>query len=491
MIPLIVIAGLGLLATGCEVMVDLHPRTPFPEKSDPNDALSHDPCSLKGIPDVVYLDPQLDAVSLEAKKREVFRDLEAMKKINPGFLCGLDRIELMGHDSYFKAEGRAESRGVYHPSRTYNFQFALFQKLPVQKNFIRLDISEYDRFALFHEIGHHVHNLGIFAPTISQFKALSQNLYAGEVWKAAAIAKDKNIFISPYAAKNSEEDFGESFAYATVYPLSAGMRFYLPSSPEKNGILGKKITLIAKEMNLPIATRSMNFKFGEPIELGFHPYDIRQDESGALFLYLDQNQWMKFNISEGKLEGKTDGTKLLTVSLDSPYAFLRGETLSYFKLDKERVTLQNYDPRDNKNQVLQSWELPYEIEPIQILKREDSEHYLIEGLPSGGGGVRILSLVKGAAQAEEENSPAFQEKEKTTQFSKPAMLGNLLVQATKDFRFLSYDLEKKDFFVAESDPASTPKMDSVKRLFSYRGHLVALATAKNGKSVLIPMERQK
>src|SRR6185436_19342885 len=90
--------------------------------------------------------------------RPLRENLQFLKEANPVFLCGLERVELLGDDDYRKSaapEYTRRSVGLYTP----------------QNRVIHLKASA--GITLTHETGHHVHNLGYFAPVVREFLAQS------------------------------------------------------------------------------------------------------------------------------------------------------------------------------------------------------------------------------------------------------------------------------------------------------------------------------
>lgn len=236
------------LAMGCHPRGDRLPtaipeRTPYPNFRDPDDPLAHDPCGVKATPDIFVRD-----VSNHGLLTSLHENLVFLEEANPILLCGLERIELLGDEAYgtgAPSEYTRRSVGLYTPS----------------DRVIRLKASA--GIVLTHEVGHHIHNLGYFAPTVRAFldQSWESGGYPGQR-KSNCPASD--CFINAAAAENPREDWARTFEMVLMRPIetSVATNFSL------NGItpLQEKIrlmrSLLKTDPPLPIT-----FHFGTAVTL--------------------------------------------------------------------------------------------------------------------------------------------------------------------------------------------------------------------------------
>ncbi|HEX5036958.1 MAG TPA: hypothetical protein VFX30_07340 [bacterium] len=125
MIPTRVLSFLGAFGlagglAGCAP--SLSNRTYFPESPDSGDILATNPCSVRREPEIVvhgseeeraaaaksdpnfstFFGGKTDAEIQKAAREAADSGLARLRKANPVFLCGLERVEFLGNEDYAK-----------------------------------------------------------------------------------------------------------------------------------------------------------------------------------------------------------------------------------------------------------------------------------------------------------------------------------------------------------------------------------------------------
>lgn len=232
-------AGCRLSAPDPVVPAPRPQRTPYPEDPAPDDPLAADPCSVKKTPDIAFRD-----VSDLKLLVPLSQNLEFLENANPVFLCGLERVELLGDDAYLKSaapEYTRRSVGIYTPG----------------DRVIHLKASA--GITLTHEVGHHIHNLGYFAPTVREFLAQS--------WEVDPISGGRkprcsgpDCFVNDAAGSKTTEDWARTFEQVLLRPIETGVatNFSLTGPTP----LQKKVELIRSIATLPEPVKAV-VRFGE------------------------------------------------------------------------------------------------------------------------------------------------------------------------------------------------------------------------------------
>jgi len=197
------LAGCRLAHPTPQVLPDSKPqRTPYPDYPAPDDPLAAAPCSVKSGPDVVLRDvPDVDILLA------LHGNMKFLREANPVFLCGLERIDLLGDDAYRRSaapEYTRRSVGLYTP----------------HDRVIRIKASE--GLTLTHEVGHHIHNLGTFAPTVRAFLAQSWAVDPDSGGRKPRCA-GPDCFLNDAAASKPTEDWARTFERVLLRPIETGV----------------------------------------------------------------------------------------------------------------------------------------------------------------------------------------------------------------------------------------------------------------------------
>jgi hypothetical protein len=219
-------AGVVGLA-GCVVRAPMGRRL-YPEYPSPEDALAADPCSVKKTPDVVLRNAPFELLG------PLQENLRFLRKVNPVFVCGLERIEVLGDAEYKESADPKYTRrsvGLYTPA----------------DRVVRLKASA--GITLTHEVGHHIHNLGYFAPTIREFMA--QGWMFDESGRRIHRCEGDDCFLNEAAASEPVEDWARTFEMVLMRPVetAAAVNFSLSETGETP--LQKKVSLIRSISSLP------------------------------------------------------------------------------------------------------------------------------------------------------------------------------------------------------------------------------------------------
>lgn len=524
MIPFLVIAGvagLTLLSTGCEISIPL--RETFPKNPPPEDDLAHVPCQVKAEPVLSFDAPSLEKNQLEAKKSQLVADLRAMRKINPRFLCGLEEIAVVEHKGFLKKPTENSKLAVEVDNEVLAYGTSpildlLFGGKSVDdcsgfydsySRKITLSLDDYSRYVLFHEIGHHVHNLGILAATAQQFTSIgwvqdSEN----NLWARKGKPEDTKIFLRPYAAKDPKEDFADTFGFATAYPVVAGMRFFIQGAAEKNTPLHKKLDTLYRALDSFPPIQPVELQVADPFRLDFDP--LPKTDGSYLYLYHDQKElWSRFNLVEMKWEGETKDVpngilldellakyKIQDDRIFIPEPLVIGGELAYFHNTKDGVELKSVH-QDGKTLQLGRWKIPSEFSERMILPIEDGFLLVATAMRKDGkDGVVALTtfyLSKNSEKVREGetlNFPGLPDGKDPIRLTLPVRWGDLILFPSEDLTFfLAYRLSTDKFFLLEpTQMPSGAKIKKLHQLFGYREKLVALGVNQDGEYILAPLE---
>jgi hypothetical protein len=194
---------LGIVAlAGCGAAQTASVRRPlYPDHPASDDPLAIAPCSVREAPDVFVRNAPFELL------RPLGENLQFLKEANPVFLCGLERIELLGDDEY---RASADPKFTRRSSALYT---------PTDR-VIRLKGSA--GIVLTHEVGHHVHNLGYFAATVREFLAQSWTLDP-ETGARSPRCAGPDCFLSDASASDPKEDWARTFDYVLLRPIETGV----------------------------------------------------------------------------------------------------------------------------------------------------------------------------------------------------------------------------------------------------------------------------
>ncbi len=543
MLPLLIvgIAAVGGLAlAGC---ASVPRREHYPETPSPDDPLAQDPCSVQSQPDIVLVQSiPMNAAQQRSWIRRIAGDFGDLERINPQFLCGLTRLELMDQKEFSKVEENPDTRGHYDS----------------QNRVIR--IQQYSRKTLFHEIGHHIHNLGILAPTIRQSRALG--------WLPQEKGEGlpmTGFFFSEYSKKNPKEDWAETFALMSAFPLEIGMRVYYPSplkprdpnrliplqvwqqdNPQdgyNNGTLKEKADLLYAQIPFPkILSHPVKLECGDarllpPSQLAFtlgedlHLYDefsriwsripadpkkgeVLKDfpnfsvETGEFaqvlrvaghIVMIDRSNYMEPSshgsgvgiLLQGpgkskmkKVKGE-DGTILGELHP-------RGKEAAYFTRTDEGVEYKSLDPATGRIRILAKWKMPNNFETLHVLVLENSKGFAVIGRVRDQD---LLQLVRVRAQAEDPQKHVLERggdihlpSWRTNEQLPPLRHGERILFPFRGFQFLSYELRHNRFEILDPKIEGLPEdLSEIHGLFSHQGRLTAVGNDYKGMTLVFPI----
>lgn len=195
-------------------------RTFFPEYPESNDPLATNPCAVRREPEIVIRgsEPERAAASISEPNYKSFfanksdteirknaqeaamRGLDRLRRANPTFLCGLEKIEFLGNESYARLIPKSPTSFGYYDPEERILRIRLYGGV----------------YPIVHEVGHHVHNLGYFAPAVREFLAQSWtwNGDGDRVHKC----EGSHCFLSDRAGEKPAEDWARTFENVLLAP---------------------------------------------------------------------------------------------------------------------------------------------------------------------------------------------------------------------------------------------------------------------------------
>ncbi len=450
MIHLIALAGLALLGgAGC---TPLFHRETFPTDPSPSDALAHNPCSVKREPEIVVMDSgapvnivngamvtdwKRSEMGNEAVLRSLRTDLRQIKRINPIFLCGLERLELYGEKDY-ETKFRKMLTAIEGPH-----QFGLLRgHYDPEDRVIRLETWGFTRRGVFHELGHHVHNLGFYSKKAQDLISIGWNpspKTESEIRKG----KGDRFFVSDYAETDPIEDFAETFTEAFADPLVAGLKYLLPNSPHADTPATKKIQQMNQLAPASVQIVEVPASIGEVIQLPASDFTLYEGSSLYLFQKVGdrlgtygQTMARRFDLSERQLTeleetnvndfskivfGIKRGPFLVMIGWETYFSFEQtyhsvlgpelisihresGEGISKFSEDHpgkkvigeliphgdmvgffvrnqndHSLDFKEFDPVQGKASPLKSWQMPLDFTPLHVIPLNGADDFIIIG----------------------------------------------------------------------------------------------------------------
>lgn len=303
------------------------PRNPIPvsKAPPPIKPRNWDPCTRKKFPKLVIAAPQH---SLEKGKQTLARieaDLRMITKINPRFVCGLDRIELL-EPIDLDPNARLYPHGEAH----YDWPKPVIQ------------IKHYSTLGLVHMIGHHIYHTGSF-DLPEQF---STNLLY-----------NYRLHLSPLPQRSQlldrvREEWAIIFSASIAYPMEAALRAYLePHEPPDFKYFGRvgrgtalslgwiypdipreSIDLVYDKVHSPLPIQAAKAVIGNPVLGPRSETEIFDGKS--LWLQIDAGtdpnkprirltKWLRLNLDTGKIEETRSDFPVYP-----PIAFSPGESFS-------------------------------------------------------------------------------------------------------------------------------------------------------------------
>ncbi|HEX5035975.1 MAG TPA: hypothetical protein VFX30_02320 [bacterium] len=237
-LPLVGLLGIA----GCGP--SLANRTTYPDWPGSDDLLAADPCSVRREPEIVVRGSEADfqdalrdqpgAFPLAYRKGDTNEDvkrrvmesvqsgLRTLRTSNPVFLCGLEKIELLGAREY-DAQSQGSAAHYDHDQRVLRIRLYNMH-VPV-----------------VHEVGHHVHNTGHFAPTLRAFLDQSWIVQDGE---RVHRCEGSHCFIYAKAGSSPAEDWARHFEQTLLTPNETLLRTNLNLEVVGRTSLQTKIKLI-------------------------------------------------------------------------------------------------------------------------------------------------------------------------------------------------------------------------------------------------------
>lgn len=232
-------------------------RTFYPEWPNSGDVLARDPCSVRREPEIVirgseaeraeaaksdpnysvFIGKRTDAEIQRGARESVDQGLDLLRRANPVFLCGLERIEFLGNEAYAKAiEDRTRSFAYYDPAARI-LRIRLYGGL----------------YPVVHEVGHHVHNLGYFAPAVRDF--LGQSWVFNDDGERVRKCKGSHCFLYHKAGEDPWEDWARTFERVLLTPTETVIKTNLNLEVVGRTALQRKIGLIfeATSLEKPLA----------------------------------------------------------------------------------------------------------------------------------------------------------------------------------------------------------------------------------------------
>lgn len=186
-------------------------RIDFPLDPEPNDILAHDPCSVRQAPDIFIWETEPQRMNKAETAYRLYSDLARLRRINPLFPCGLEKIQIVGQRNITVRAENDNVFGYYEPDERSI-------SIATSKNANGVTIYGQMDLTVYHETGHHVHNLGIVSGIIKE--ALQHTWTIDTDIRSADKSCDAlNCFVSLYAMTDALEDWADTFALVIWNPL--------------------------------------------------------------------------------------------------------------------------------------------------------------------------------------------------------------------------------------------------------------------------------
>ncbi|MFO1518697.1 MAG: hypothetical protein U1F57_03385 [bacterium] len=518
MIPFI-LAGIALVAlAGCSSSAQ-GVRENYPENPEPDDVLSHDPCSVQKEPEIVITHPEWNPDQRKSFEKVLQRDLNSVRKLNPLFLCGLKRIEILDQESFGKVDTNPDHAAHYSAS----------------ERVIRID--QYSSFIFFHEMGHHLHNLGLMAPTVREFKEIG---WAQDAFGKLKPKQGADDFFTLYASSSFQEDWAETFAAVNVAPLEVGLRVYLPPQLEPSPVLRKKLDLLYRDLHtsLRLETENARIEVGKSVVLPSS--EIQLSREGRLYVQRSHAGWFSYDLSDpSKVEAvpelsKMDDRDLSLTQLQKagPYwvmvnrngyfdrtswgsgtgllvfnaengkkmpTYSKGEVflgdlfesegkLRYFRRQEGSIELKEFDPSSGEAKILKKWPSPEGFVPFHVLRPQAGE-YIVLG-SSGDSSIQMYRFsdsstsLKAGGRFEIPFGLG-------DSFLPPVRVGEKILIPLRSFHFLSYDLKRGQFSVMSPTLNRVPsEYKELKQIAVREGKTFAVGVGKDGSTLVTPISLQ-
>lgn len=222
--------ALGMV--GCVVRA---PPIPPPASAQASmaDALAVDPCSVSRDPEISVRGTAFDVL------KPLYENLDFLRAANPVFLCGLARVEALGDDDY-----KASADPIYTRRSV-----GLYTR---DDRVIHLKASA--GITLTHEVGHHIQNLGYFAPTL--------RVFFDQSWKEDAHGRMSpkcggfDCFVNDAAAESPSEDWARTFEMVLMRSIETAAATNFPLGADGPTPMRKKIELVRSIAATPEPARA-------------------------------------------------------------------------------------------------------------------------------------------------------------------------------------------------------------------------------------------
>jgi len=405
----------GLLSlSGCAP--SLSNRDFYPEWPDTGDILATNPCSIRKEPEVIvqgseeersyaaktvsgfslFFKNQSNAQIQQQAKDAAAGQLSRLRSVNPIFLCGLERVEFLGQKAYESSfETDQRDKGVAHYSHSERTLRIRMYSAP---------------WPIVHEVGHHIHNLGYFAPTIRDFLSQSWEYKDGE---RRHRCEGSHCFIYADAGTSPAEDWARHFENVVLKPDETLLKTNLNLEVAGRTALQNKIRLI---FDLRTGEKPVwgTLDVGSALEL---PSSAAQVPSSTGISLLDpgKKSITYYEFKKGQLsvtDGNTKDTAVWArVLLSQQYADLT--EISFFTSQlRDRLFVMartdNFHPRsDRKGTAI------YELSPAGAAsndaftkKHATSQETILSGFSRIGDSIGYFSYDQGDVILRELESPA-------------------------------------------------------------------------------------
>jgi hypothetical protein len=546
-------------------------RNFYPDWPDSGDVLASDPCSVRREPEIVIGGSEAERAWAQkntpnfstfyggktndqirkAARDSVERSLQTLRRANPTFLCGLEKIQFLGEEDYDASRGSDQKDSVGY----YSHEERILR--------IRLYRAPYP---VVHEVGHHIHNLGYFAPTIRNF--LSQAWVVNGEGQRVHRCEGPNCFLYEKAGMSPAEEWARTFENVLLTPTETVLKTNLNLEVVGRTVLQSKISLVF-DLTSYEKPRVGSVRVGPAQTL---PPSSFQVLAGGLYLFDAKTETMtEYLIKDGRFQasankpGKTEtlfwasreqesmaftktpfyaakaGGHLFVMGRENDFApskqksspislweldpagqqtlgalaerhYFSKETLlgglleidgrvGYFSFQKDRLVLMTRAPGGKESAEFKSWTLPEKIIPIHVIPLNGADDLAILAFEDDDASYWNPKVVLLRATSGIRRGGLIEiERETWKNLRSPVRQGNYLLFPTylgygTTLGILAYDLSKDRFFaptfVTEALPEEFKKaagqLETV-QLAASGDQLYLIASAQKGPTLVAPLE---
>lgn len=221
-------------------------RTYYPEYPESGDLLATNPCAVRREPEIVvrgseterleaaksdtnysiFFGKQSDEAIQDNARKAAEKGLATLRNANPAFLCGLERIEFLGNKAYAEAIPNSPTSFGYYDPADRILRIRLYGGL----------------YPIVHEIGHHVHNLGYFAPAVREF--LTQSWKWNDDGARVHKCEGSHCFLYDRAGEKPTEDWARTFENVLLHPTETLLKTNLNLEVAGRTALQRKVDAI-------------------------------------------------------------------------------------------------------------------------------------------------------------------------------------------------------------------------------------------------------